>query len=175
MYQEWISCYLPKRPWTIVQVTSVHQDSNECSEIQQSSVGHFLILVFLENNNTHVPSTAALSPLLENLLSVTYHKLYQNFLAEPVMQLWWLISLFNHKISLLYLREAVFCIYASNISSRRPTSFCTVFDKGKHFCVYALNILIGCFQLTEYYIFSHVEDVTMCTIPYVIFNEGKIK
>lgn len=101
--QERISCYLPKRPWTIIQVTSVHQDSNEYSEIQQSSVGNFLILMFPENNSTRVPSMAALSPLLENLLCVTYHKLYQNFLAEPVMQLWWLISLLNHKICLLYL------------------------------------------------------------------------
>lgn len=106
--QERISCYLPKRPWTIIQVTSVHQDSNEYSEIQQSSVGNFLILMFPENNSTRVPSMAALSPLLENLLCVTYHKLYQNFLAEPVMQLWWLISLLNHKICLLYLLKQCF-------------------------------------------------------------------
>lgn len=35
---------LPNSPWTAIQVTSVHQDSDECSEIQQSSVENFLIL-----------------------------------------------------------------------------------------------------------------------------------
>lgn len=39
------SFLLPSQsPWAAVQVTSVHQDSNEHSEIQQSSVENFLIL-----------------------------------------------------------------------------------------------------------------------------------
>lgn len=69
----------------------------------------------------------------------------------------------------------MFCIYALNILTTRPSFLCIIFDKGKHFCVYALNILIDYFQLTEYCIFSHVEEMSMCTIPYVIFNEVKIK
>lgn len=133
-------------------------------------------LLFLENNSTHVPSMAPVSPLLENLLHITCHEPYQKFLVEPGMQLRWLTSLCLIIRFLYYICwEAVFCIYALNILTTRPSFFCIIFDNGKHFCVYALNILIDYFQLTEYCIFSHVEQMSMCTIPYVIFNEVKIK
>lgn len=117
---------------------------------------------------------APVSPLLENLLHVTRHKPRQKFLAQTGTQLRWFTSLCLIIRFLYYICwEAEFYIYALNILTTRPFFFCIIFGKGKQFCVYALNILIDYFQLTEYCIFSHVEE--MCTIPYVIFNEVKIK
>lgn len=153
----------PRQQWTL------RNPAQQCWKFSHTAL-------FLENNSTHIPSMAPVSPLLENLVRVTYHKLYQKLLAEPGMQLRWLTSLYLIISFLYYICwEAVFCIYALNVLTTRPSFFCIIFDKGKHFCVYALNILIDYFQLTEYCIFLHVEEMSMCTIPYVFFNEVKIK
>lgn len=79
---------------------------------------------------------------------------------------------FNHKVSLLYLlRSSV--LYLCVEPQDYPSSLLSLIRGNIFVCV--VNILIDYFQLTEYCIFSHIEEMGTCTIPYVIFNEEKIK